>query len=592
MGLDREQEIKKAGEALVDEIQHNAKQEVANAVSTRFGIKPRRFLNKFLGSKKVLKEKVGSFLGSLKERQEAIRSEKVHNTLNDIIEVLKERNKFEKDQAKDKFKNQQDSKRNWRESLLEGVGKVGGVLSAAKSIIPQFSDLWSGILKFLKFTFLGGLFTNIMKFFGDFNKNKDKIKLIGRFLKDWWPALTGLAITFLTPLGGLVTSSLALIAWATIKMGALFLAHPWILALAGLGAAGMWGWNKLKNRDNQDSSIEMPDAKEGLNLWQRLFYQGGGFAKGTDTIPAMLSPGEFVMSAGAVKQFGVGMLESMNAMGGGTNRPTKMGGMVYAQEGGLISQRDIAALTAISALEAGTPQGRADVAQSIYNRLGDKMYGNSIFDIITADRQYQPAYIDPTSTSGQGTITSPVWRSITDKRSALGAMQSYYQRRYPQNEPPTITQLSQLYDDTLSALKDITYQQRAALHVGGRTEFLGFNVKGDDVVWRGSQFDNRFFSEYGSGMQLQRGAIPSPLARDDKKSILELMRRQNNQSSINAPISSFRHQTIVLPPIDATVDEDQGAMPGSRLPTFQIVADNPHREEMLESLEIQDLVGV
>ena len=141
-------------------------------------------------------------------------------------------------------------------------------------------------------------------------------------------------------------------------------------------------------------------------------------------------------------------------------------------------------------------------------------------------------------------------------------------------------------------MKDITYQQRAALHVGGRTEFLGFNVKGDDVVWRGSQFDNRFFSEYGSGMQLQRGAIPSPLAGDDKKSILELMRRQNNQSSINAPISSFRHQTIVLPPIDATVDEDQGAMPGSRLPTFQIVADNPHREEMLESLEIQDLVGV
>jgi hypothetical protein len=46
----------------------------------------------------------------------------------------------------------------------------------------------------------------------------------------------------------------------------------------------------------------------------------------TDTVPAMLTPGEFVMSKGAVQQYGVGTLESMNAAAGGTNKPTIMGG--------------------------------------------------------------------------------------------------------------------------------------------------------------------------------------------------------------------------------------------------------------------------
>ena len=44
----------------------------------------------------------------------------------------------------------------------------------------------------------------------------------------------------------------------------------------------------------------------------------------TDTVPAMLTPGEFVMSKGAVQQYGVDTLEGMNAAAGGTNKP-KMG---------------------------------------------------------------------------------------------------------------------------------------------------------------------------------------------------------------------------------------------------------------------------
>ena len=53
----------------------------------------------------------------------------------------------------------------------------------------------------------------------------------------------------------------------------------------------------------------------------------------------MLTPGEFVMSKGAVNKFGVDTFESMNAMGGGTNRPMIMGGTTYAQGGGYMGSR-------------------------------------------------------------------------------------------------------------------------------------------------------------------------------------------------------------------------------------------------------------
>ena len=52
-------------------------------------------------------------------------------------------------------------------------------------------------------------------------------------------------------------------------------------------------------------------------------------SEGTDTVPAMLTPGEFVMSRGAVNKWGVGTLENMNAAGGGTNKP-KVSGKVLS----------------------------------------------------------------------------------------------------------------------------------------------------------------------------------------------------------------------------------------------------------------------
>ena len=53
-------------------------------------------------------------------------------------------------------------------------------------------------------------------------------------------------------------------------------------------------------------------AKGGLVPGMKYFLNGG-FAKGTDTIPAMLSPGEFIVSKFAVKDFGVDRLKAINS---------------------------------------------------------------------------------------------------------------------------------------------------------------------------------------------------------------------------------------------------------------------------------------
>ena len=75
-----------------------------------------------------------------------------------------------------------------------------------------------------------------------------------------------------------------------------------------------------------------------------MFGNSGGIVPGSgpnkDTVPAMLSPGEFVMSRGAVDKYGANTMESMNAMGGGTNRPMVRGGMTYAQGGGFAGSKN------------------------------------------------------------------------------------------------------------------------------------------------------------------------------------------------------------------------------------------------------------
>ena len=91
--------------------------------------------------------------------------------------------------------------------------------------------------------------------------------------------------------------------------------------------------------DNFTEKVEPIQIKEISRIEPKANMQGGGEVPGQgtgDTVPAMLQPGEFVMSKGAVQNEGLENLEQMNAEGGGTNKPIMKDGTTYAQGGGAI----------------------------------------------------------------------------------------------------------------------------------------------------------------------------------------------------------------------------------------------------------------
>ena len=86
-----------------------------------------------------------------------------------------------------------------------------------------------------------------------------------------------------------------------------------------------------------DNNVLQTGMNDPLGGGFNKFAQGGFVSgpAGVDKVPARLTAGEFVMSKGAVQKYGANTLASMNAAGGGTNRPTmgryKGGGKVKGE---------------------------------------------------------------------------------------------------------------------------------------------------------------------------------------------------------------------------------------------------------------------
>ena len=145
------------------------------------------------------------------------------------------------------------------------------------------------------------------------------------------PALAIAAGAFLVPFKGLIIGTIALATKGIIALGSLMSANPLLSAavIGGIGAV-----YALLQKQKPDPLDPLKRSKEenmneyggGFNQSEPfggLFNSGGGMTPflGTDTVPAMLTPGEFVMSRGAVSMFGVNTMMAMNKAGGGTNRP-------------------------------------------------------------------------------------------------------------------------------------------------------------------------------------------------------------------------------------------------------------------------------
>jgi hypothetical protein len=241
---------------------------------------------------------------------------------------------------------------------------------------------------------------------------------------------------------------------------------------------------------------------------------------GADTQLTALRQGEFVLVPGAAGELGVGFLKGLNKKYGGTNQPqiasagsAKISGMsgggLVGDKSPKISNADYNSLLAVSSIEDITPQGRADVAQSIYNRvLAGQKYNvnfyqkkNTIKDHILAEGQYQPIF---------GNIKD--WSNITDRKTAaIAVMNSDKGRMYKWK----MNDAMKLLDDTEKAIKNPALQKSAQKFVGGRSFFLSSsqrgNMKSGDVI-RDSK--SNFFSPWsleGSKFDKERRNVAAPI---------------------------------------------------------------------------------
>jgi hypothetical protein len=284
--------------------------------------------------------------------------------------------------AFDRRKAEQE-KRGVAEGNLEK--KFEGLKSEAEKVISPVKSILDRIIDFFVTVFLGRVVYKLLEWFGD-PKNADKVKAIGRFLGDHWPKLLALYLVFGNAFGRFALGLSKAVASGAIKLAfgiAKLLAAKKVkgamgaarflgggrgkllanvvgtgVALGGAYAAtNMMKGDETKAQGLAGGGYVRPRfpafSGGGLNfkgmfggmgdMFGMLFAGGGGVSsgfvsgeKGVDKVPAMLTDGEFVMSAGAVQKYGVDTLEGMNAAGGGTNKPKMIGGTTYAAGGGLI----------------------------------------------------------------------------------------------------------------------------------------------------------------------------------------------------------------------------------------------------------------
>lgn len=293
--------------------------------------------------------------------------------IDSILESLRNQEDLKKKQAKEQRRSAEKQRRKGKEEKLEG-GIFKGLAKATNKVLKPVKGLFERIFDFIKTIILGRIIVKLLEWMGN-RENKKKLEAIGRFLKVTWPALLAAYLLFGNSLGRFVTRLLVMtgkfIPKIIMTLGRLALAHP--VATAAILAAGGAAYLAIRNKqireeenktddagtvtpkefiesrqDKDNSNDQTPSAtqlrremvrQQGFGL---MFSEGGtvprspggGLARGTDTVPAMLTPGEFVMSRGAVQEYGVDTLSSMNAVGGGNNRPRMLGGTVYASGGG------------------------------------------------------------------------------------------------------------------------------------------------------------------------------------------------------------------------------------------------------------------
>jgi len=538
----------------------------------------------------------------------------ISQALDDLLKSIRDQYKHEQKKAEESRKEDEQKKRAGREKELEKPLKK--VLGALKKVVAPFQSILDRILKFIQFTFLGFLLNNVMKWFAD-PANKKKVEVIGRFLKDFWPAILSAYVLFATPFGKLVRTTLTLLRSWIPKMARFLVANPWIAAAAGIAglaiaanevtgqrqAASVQTENKANAQTGQGMGLQATDTmtdkvpsvgdmgpttpygmlqgvagggrikrrsffggSRDVNVKDIAFEEGGGInddsgvritGAGPDTQLIAAQPGEVMMSKKAVDKYGANFFLGLNKRAGGTNIPRMVNNIQLAQGGGVIKKQiqTFQGGGMIGALgRLGLPGTGRVMAPKGEQFSGQQTTVDKFLGMTIPGSQKFTTY-------GQGDIerynklnpTSPLVSGQAMYRSPDG-MSQY-------TAPTTRTQSSR------------------SSFVSDAFRNFGQNVKTIKGAARRQEIMMRQMGVKPDGYVNLRGQ-PINLGP------------QSRAMPVGTPTIISRTQMIVLPPTTTVAKKPSiPTISGTQIPEFSIVANTNHRSLVSSALGISDLVG-
>jgi hypothetical protein len=325
--------------------------------------------------------------------------------LQNVVNILKGKASNAEDAADEKGQEAEKAKRIKKEKKKEAGAKKLGIPAPIKKALAPVTSLWDTIVQLLGAIIIGWGVTKLLTWL----QNPENAKAVEQF-KDFVvtflpPILKGLlALAALNIIGkiamftkSIVMGSVGMIKalWAFAGKILMFaLANPWLAA--GIGLAALIGGAALLGSKGKEEKVDLsnePEGDLGLTEVDEVMrggdteaaqaakgggiieeiqkFKGGGLARGTDTVPAMLTPGEYVMSKNAVAMYGGGLFDGMNKAAGSTALPKRANGITYAAGGGLMGD-------GLTYAGGGLTGADASAGGSISTSTGDKVSGAGV----------------------------------------------------------------------------------------------------------------------------------------------------------------------------------------------------------------------
>ena len=248
-------------------------------------------------------------------------------SINELVDVIKADNDLENQRQNYDRKKDAKVKRETREKRIESK-KLFANSGVIKKSVKKIQDIFNTILRFLGFTLLGQIIKFVTDFLGD-PKNKGFIENTQEFIR----SIPGRLKEAREKIQGVIDwfkGTIENVKKFTADFRELLKNAPFLGDLFKTAEEKEAEQRRREERDRQIEEDLGPDFTA---------MKGGGMIPflGTDTVPAMLTPGEFVMSRGAVNMFGADTMLAMNKAGGGTNIPKY--GLVPGYQGGGFVER-------------------------------------------------------------------------------------------------------------------------------------------------------------------------------------------------------------------------------------------------------------